>query len=64
MGAGEKLAAVMRAKGVTVAQLSDMTGLSGATIYRMLDRGSTRGYAESWQRVAICLGVPVSTFLG
>ena len=58
------MASVMREQGVSVAKLSEMTGLSSATIYRMLDRRFTRGYAESWQRVAMCLGVPVSTFLG
>lgn len=60
---GERLAEAMRKKGISVSQLAEMTGLHASTIYRMMEKGVTRGYAESWQRVAICLELPVSEFL-
>ena len=61
---GEVLNEVLNEKGVTVSQLSELTGISNQTVYSIIKRNNMKVDLSALLKICTALGVSVEKFYG
>lgn len=63
MGLGKKLQNILKAKNMTVVDLSKSTGISSSTLYAIIRRDSDNVSLEAVRKISTALQIPLDTLI-